>query len=602
MNINPTYLEISFDKVGIRDSQKRLKELMGELVVEPIKAYQDELLYQFPLVQAIVEKRTATVIGYWALHKSKPAKFGADSTMSQITNASKNSVTVEEFYKDQVRDALHELAPLLALELPDNISVGTDELEYALIELEEKFDTLHSQPVKAAEPEATEPLDVLVLEAEAAAEEAVEEAVIIPALSDIAERESVKPAPAVKKEEIKREAAPSFNFSALPETRREEVVTVDTKTEFASLAAVAALATTEAEVVEAVTEEKSLAVSKASQVQKPQEQEVVVNVLNLNADRAWQLVYGLIGWNTEYIQGQMLPRWQAAPDSFDRDRRFLYQIFMDTIRNAAGTATIAGHYNFADKPLTVDQLWNYYYTDLSRNVGSLLTQARLQAAVNDPWWKKAFQNFIAEMRNVSIVWMVVLGIALGFDALTTFVSLDQTPMEGAMVWIFTIMLTILFQLADMLVISYRKREFEADAMEAKYKAIFERLTKTLEGLSVTSDSFVDLSMQRSQAVADWKASEDSRKMAKRGRFWSARIADINIIITAYGFAYMLLNGTEPMYALYQQFEFIRMGLWNGINLWVFLMTGLAITVSFVINTAQRTEILGWAMRRLKNNV
>lgn len=30
------------------------------------------------------------------------------------------------------------------------------------------------------------------------------------------------------------------------------------------------------------------------------------------------------------------------------------------------------------------------------------------------------------------------------------------------------------------------------------------------------------------------------------------------------------------------------------------MIGLAVTVSFVINTAQRTEMLGWAMRRLKN--
>ena len=180
----------------------------------------------------------------------------------------------------------------------------------------------------------------------------------------------------------------------------------------------------------------------------------------------------------------------------------------------------------------------------------LLTQARLQASVTDSWWKKAYQNFFAEIRKISFVWLTALAIALIFDALTTYVSLDQTPMEGVMVWVFTILLTILFQIADVLVISYRKREFEADAMEAKYKAIFERLGKTIEGLSVTSDSFVELSMQRSQAVADWKAAEDSRKMAKRGRFWSARIADINIIVTAYGFAYMLLNATEPMYALY----------------------------------------------------
>src|SRR5262249_49363194 len=150
---------------------------------------------------------------------------------------------------------------------------------------------------------------------------------------------------------------------------------------------------------------------------------------------------------------------------------------------AAGIATIAGHYSFANKPLTVDQLWNYYYTDLSRNVGGILTQARLQAAVNDPWWKKAFQNAITELRKVSLAWLTVLTIAMIFDALTTYVSLDQTPMDGMLVIVFTIMLTILFQIADMMVISYRKREFEADALEAKYKAMFERLSKTLEGLN-----------------------------------------------------------------------------------------------------------------------
>ena len=91
------------------------------------------------------------------------------------------------------------------------------------------------------------------------------------------------------------------------------------------------------------------------------------------------------------------------------------------------------------------------------------------------------------------------------------------------------------------------------------------------------------------------------RMARRGRFWSARIADINIVVTAYGFAYMFLNASEPVYALFQQIEVIRRNAWSELNLWVFLMIGLAITVSFVINTAQRTEILGWSMRRLKND-
>jgi hypothetical protein len=575
MNINPTFLEISFDKVGVRDSQKRLKEMIGELVVEPLKAYQDELLHQLPLVQAIVEKRVAVVISYWSLNKSKPAKPSADSTMSQITNASKNSMTVEEFYKDQVRDSLYSLAPVLALELPDHIEVSTDELEYALIETEEKFDAMQGKPA-ASEPE----------------EEAAEELVVPPL-----EVERPRFAMPEKKEEAK-------SFSSLPETRveakKEEPVRVDTKAEFSNFATVAQM-TQEAELVEADSDEKSIVVSSGnnSQLQK-QEQEVVVNVLNLTAEQAWQQIYNLIGWNTEYIQGQMLPRWQQSPDNFDRDRRFLYQIFMDTLRNAAGVSTIAGHYTFANKPLTVDQLWNYYYTDLSRNVGGILTQARLQAAVNDPWWKKMYQNWVGEIRRVSFIWLTALVIALIFDAWTTYISLDQTPMEGAMVWIFTVLITILFQIADILVISYRKREFEAGALEAKYKAVFERLTKTIEGLNSTSDSFVQLSMERSQAVADWKAAEDSKKMSQRGRFWSARIADINVIVTAYGFAYLLLNSNEPMYALFQQIEFIRLGMWQGLNIWVFLMIAMAITISFVINTTQRTEILGRSMRRLKD--
>jgi len=58
-----------------------------------------------------------------------------------------------------------------------------------------------------------------------------------------------------------------------------------------------------------------------------------------------------------------------------------------------------------------------------------------------------------------------------------------------------------------------------------------------------------------------------------------------------------------MYALYQQIQYIFVTQqWENVNLWVFLMIALAITVSFVINTAQRTEILGWSMRRLKNDV
>ena len=55
-------------------------------------------------------------------------------------------------------------------------------------------------------------------------------------------------------------------------------------------------------------------------------------------------------------------------------------------------------------------------------------------------------------------------------------------------------------------------------------------------------------------------------------------------------------------ALFEQLEILFVTQqWSDLNLWVFLMVGLATTVSFVINTAQRTEILGWSMRQLKND-
>jgi hypothetical protein len=108
-------------------------------------------------------------------------------------------------------------------------------------------------------------------------------------------------------------------------------------------------------------------------------------------------------------------------------------------------------------------------------------------------------------------------------------------------------------------------------------------------------------MERSQALADMKAAEDNRRMARRGGFWSARIADINVWITAYGFAFLFLDATDPLVELFEQIKLVFFQqAWEQFDLWVFLMIGLSITVSFVINTAQRTEILGWSMRRMKN--
>jgi len=310
----------------------------------------------------------------------------------------------------------------------------------------------------------------------------------------------------------------------------------------------------------------------------------------------------MMGYRSEYIQEKMLPRWQQRPETFDQDRRFLYDLFIQVIRNSAGVQLVAGNYSFADRQMSIDQLWHAYYLDLSQNAGPLLAAANFDAVINQSWYKKLLLTFLERLRNLSPIWLLALGIALIFDGLTTYVSLDQTPMDGMMVAVFTALITALFQIADLLVINYRKREFEAEAMRAKYYAKFEQLTRVLQGLDISSDSYVQFSLEKSRAQADWKAAEDSRKMARRGRYWSARIADINIIITAYGFAYLFLDSEEPMYALFEQLETLFVTQqWSDLNLWVFLMVGLATTVSFVINTAQRTEILGWSMRRLKND-
>lgn len=548
MHINPTFLEISFDGVGFRNSQKRLRALITDLAVEPLKAHQDELNHKFNLVEEIVAKRVANVITHWCQYKHDPMKASSQDMMSSLTNSSKNDSTLEEFYLDQVKNAMYALAPIFGLEMPDAYEVESEELEYALIELEDQF------------------------ESNAIAKDEEEEIFHTQPDKHVADDNSS----AYNIGDMMQEYTSLTGFSSDDSDEPIEAT------------------------YEEVEDEKAIVLSKQKSIEKMPQQEISVNVLNLSADRAWQLTYGLMGYQSEYIQGQMLPRWQQNPDTFERDRRFLYQSFIEAIRNAAGAQIIAGNYVFIDRPMTLDQLWNYYFTDLSRNVGPMLTTARLQAQANDPWYKKLWKNSFSEIRKISPIWLMALAIALIFDGLTTYVSLNQTPMEGFLVWTFTILITVLFQIADLLVISYRKREFEADGMIAKFQAQFEKFSTVLQGLDTTSDSYVQVSMEKSKAQADFKAVEDSRKMAQRGRFWSARIADINIIVTAYGFSYMFLNSQEPMYAIFQQIEVMRTGAWAFLDLWVFIMIGLAVTVSFVINTAQRTEILGWSMRQLKN--
>ena len=521
MNINPTYLEISFERAGVRNSQKRLKELIRDFAIEPLKKHQDDLRHKLALVEEVVTRRVAKTIIYWLQHKADPVKPESSDMMSSITNASKNDVTLEEFYLTEVKNGIYYLAPILGLEIPDPYEIETEELEYALIELEDTFEEI------VFEDEDDEYYEANYSSYSQSNNDST--------TYNDSQRESV----------MVMEDAPTLNQIA-PSNIAANLQRRQNRSQG----------------------EKAIVLTNQQSVEPAPEQQIDINVINMTAEQAWQLTYDLIGFRTEYIQGQMLPRWVQNPEAFEKDRRFLYQTFIDTIRNAAGIQMVAGNHRFSDRPMTVDQMWNYYFTDLSRNVGPMLSAAKLEAAVNDPWYRRWWKFIITEGRKVSPIWLLALGVALLFDGLTTFVSLDQTPMEGLMVWVFTILITILFQIADMLVIDYRRREFEADALVAKYKAQFESYTTTIESLQTTSDSYVQLSMKKSQSLADWKASEDNRKMARRGRFWSARIADINVVVTAYGFAFMFLNASEPMFALYQQIEVIRTSNWGNLDLWV----------------------------------
>ncbi|MEM6529258.1 MAG: hypothetical protein AAF653_13250, partial [Chloroflexota bacterium] len=544
------------------------------------------LLHKFAIVEDIVARRIAATIGYWLLNKHAPAKPVASDMMSTFTNASKNDVTLSEFYTGQVRGAMLHLAPVLALEMPDEYEPDVEEeLEFALLELEEKFDDMEAQRAAVEEPDNDE-------------EEAEE----------------------VESEAEPRKRGPGFGFnldslfggvnSSNGNDNLDDLDTVGENEEFAVFAQIvdekpartaAKPAARPAATATKTREQKDIIVTTQTDVTEAPQKEINLSQLSLNAEDAWHMIYNMMGYNSDYIQDKMLPRWQQQPDTFEQDRRFLYQVFIQAIRNASGVQYLAGNFTFADQNMTVDQLWNHYFTDLSQNVGPQLSVARLEAAVNDPWWKKAWQTLMRMVRNISPIWLLALVIALIFDGLTTYVSLDQTPMDGVMVWIFTVLITALFQIADMLVINYRKREFESDALIAKFKARMEQLTTTIASLDATSASYVQISMERSQAAADMKAAEDNRRMSRRGGFWSARIADINVWVTAYGFAFLFLDAADPVIAVYDQINTVMIqGQWQQFNLWVFLMVGLAVTVSFVINTAQRTEILGWSMRRMKN--
>jgi hypothetical protein len=551
----PKYLDISFESVGIRDSQKRLKGLIAEAAVQPVREFESELLNNFELVENIIRRRIALVIAYWCEHKHVPATPRPDDLMSNITNASKNDMTLREFYATEVKYAMHSLASSFGLNVRSSYEPALDVLVETLNQLGGRL--LNGTETLGADDDALDD-DMSAF------------AQVVP----VAEKH-----PPLKTTVITQEA--QFVEVEPVETYPKIEQKVDIK-----------------EVQ--IEAERAIIAAPPHQMIEVKDTALQDNSLKITVEEAWQLIYGLIGYQGDYIQGTLLPRWQQNPPAFDKDRRFLYGLFIDTLRNAAGMQHLSGNHTFKGRGITVDALWTHYFSDLAQNVAPQLAAAKLHNDANDPWYKKLWGSFQKEMGNLSPVWLIALAIALVLDALTTYISLDQTPMEGALVLLFTVLITALFQIADQLVISYRKREFEAEAMSAKFHAQYEGLAQEVSKLPITSESYVQLSMNKSKSHADWKAAEDNRRMARRGRFWSARIADINVVVTAYGFSFLFLNSREPMVAIVEQFEaiFVDNNLRN-VDPWVFLMVGLAITVSFVVNTAQRTEILGWSMRRLK---
>ena len=82
------------------------------------------------------------------------------------------------------------------------------------------------------------------------------------------------------------------------------------------------------------------------------------------AGKIWRI--GLMGFASDYIQNKMLPRWKDSTDTFEKDRRFLYGVYLQAIRNATGNQYVAGNFLFSDQQMTVDQLWQYYFSDLAQ--------------------------------------------------------------------------------------------------------------------------------------------------------------------------------------------------------------------------------------------
>ncbi|MBC7869747.1 MAG: hypothetical protein H7Y09_02820, partial [Chitinophagaceae bacterium] len=274
MNIDPKYLEMSFETAGIRDSQKRLKSLIAEMAVTPLKQYQQAFNGDFDFVDEIIRKRVAAVIAYWCQNKHVPVSPGLQDLMSEITNSSKNDITLEAFYLSEVKYAMYTLGPNLGINVPNQYTPKTDELEFALLEVEEKNTRVGASPFVQHK-----------------------------------EKNNFKAFRKQEETDFDEDDIENYEEVRAPEPM-VEMVTLNDRIEKAA---------TQSRPERAIVASQSSALKESTQSNI----EIQTNVLSLSGEEAWNLIYGLIGYTSPYIQQTMLPRWQQNPIFFDEDRRFL---------------------------------------------------------------------------------------------------------------------------------------------------------------------------------------------------------------------------------------------------------------------------------------
>ncbi|NJL58004.1 hypothetical protein HC928_24950 [bacterium] len=85
MSIDQTLLDMNFEAVGVRNSQQRLRSLIAELAIEPLKRQHSILANDFERTEDVVQKRIAAVIGYWCENKHEPVVPSLRNKMSDIT-------------------------------------------------------------------------------------------------------------------------------------------------------------------------------------------------------------------------------------------------------------------------------------------------------------------------------------------------------------------------------------------------------------------------------------------------------------------------------------------------------------------------------------